>query len=39
MSENEKPQYDPFAVPEGYDPNATEQPGAAANSAAGRTVV
>ncbi len=26
MSENEKPQYDPFAVPEGYDPNATEQP-------------
>lgn len=26
MSENDKPQYDPFAVPEGYDPNAAEQP-------------
>ena len=25
MSENDKPQYDPFAVPEGYDPNAAEQ--------------
>ena len=26
MSENNNSQYDPFAVPEGYDPNATEQP-------------
>ena len=25
MSENDKPQYDMFAVPEGYDPNASEQ--------------
>ena len=25
MSENDKPQYDMFAVPEGYDPNAAEQ--------------
>ena len=25
MSENNNSQYDPFAVPEGYDPNATEQ--------------
>ena len=25
MSENDNPQYDPFAVPEGYDPNGAEK--------------